>query len=214
MFAVVPLTGVYAINPTLQQERIIQRENRQATGTQLRKDRALQEIDRRIAALNKVLMHIIGIKKLTDVQKSTLTTQVQDEIAVLQNLRVKIGADSDPVQLQADKKSIVDSYRIFALFIPKIDIIVHADRIMYMANLMADKTKDQSLFLKITDAKTKSQNAINTVLPLAPDGYPGNKTSLQSARTLLREALKELNDVRKSMKSNSSNSSSSSSSSI
>jgi len=45
---------------------------------------------------------------------------------------------------------------------------------------------------KITDAQTQAQNAINGVVNLTPDGYPDNKTSLTSARDLLKTGRQDL----------------------
>jgi len=217
----VPLTMAYAQdnNPKpsralLREERLENRqasaETRKATGTQLRKDKALLEIDRRVTRLNRLINKINALKRLTDAQKSALVTQVQDEINTLTALKTKIQSETDPAQLQADKKSIVLSYRVYALFVPKIQIIAHADRIMNVAELMAKKTTNADALKKINDAKTLAQGAIDTVVPLTPEGYPGNKSSLQSARNNLKVALKDLNDARKLMKSTNSSSSSSS----
>lgn len=183
------------------------------------KDKASKELDRRISSLNKLLTRINGIKRLTADQKSTLTTQVQNEISNLNALKTKIAGDTDIATLRTDVQSIVKSYRIYALFIPKIYIIVNADRLVDIADEMTqiagklqaridaakvagnDTTEMQNLLsdynAKIADAKTQAQNAINLVMPLIPDGFPGNKTTLQSARTTLQTARADLRDARK-----------------
>ncbi len=114
--------------------------------------------------------------------------------------QTKIQNDTDAQTLTTDKQSIVKSYRVYALFMPKIRIIAHADRILEVANEMKAKTTSTDALSKIADAQTQAQNAINAVSPLTPDGYPGNKTTLDSARGMLRTALADLKTARQSMK--------------
>lgn len=172
------------------------------------KMRADKEIDRRVASLNSLISHINNIKKLTDNQKSTLLSDVQSEITNLTTLRSKTDTDSDLVTLKVDVKSIIDSYRVYALYIPMINLITVADRMSDTADkfnaiatkiqtrIQAAKTAGKDVTAlqasltdmqsKITDARNQAQQIINTVTPLTPAGYPGNKTTLQSARTMLK----------------------------
>lgn len=180
--------------------------------------RGLAEIDRRVDALNKLISRIYGFKHLTPDQKTSLTSQVQAEIDNLTTLRAKIAADTDFESLKADVKGVVNSYRVYALFIPKIKILSAADVLlnavekfnMLYAELQAKvaaaksaggdvtalEEKLSSMQSKIESAQTKAQSAIDTAMPLTPDGYPGNKTSLQTARTSLHEGKKDLHSAR------------------
>ena len=58
-----------------------------------------------------------------------------------------------------------------------------------MQSLMTDRAS------KLSDAATQAQNAINTVVPLMPAGYPGNKTTLLSARTMLQTVRTDLKNA-------------------
>ena len=187
---------------------------RAANMTDRLKERAATELTRRLTALNNLISRITSLKRLTSDQKTSLTTQVQSEISDLTTLQTKISGDTDIATLRTDVQSIVKSYRIFALFIPKMTIISHADNLIEIANLMTevsgklqtrldaaksagnDTTAAQSLMTdraaKIADAIAQATSAMNTVLPLTPDGYPGNKTTLQSARTMLVTARHDL----------------------
>lgn len=182
------------------------------------KNRATNEINRRIDSLNKLLTRISEFKKLSTTQKSTLTTQVQAQITALNTLLAKINADTDTATLKADVKSIVDSYRIYALFMPQIQILGAADRVLTIIDEMTthattlgtkitaaktagkDVTDLETLLTdmnaKIADAKTQAQAAIDAVTPLTPAGFPGNKTTLQSARQMVEAAVKDLNMAR------------------
>lgn len=183
-----------------QQERQVRVEERQQNLMILKKDRAYQEIDRRIKALNALIGRINNIKRLTSDQKANLVAQVQQMITDLNNLRVKIEADTDPAVLKADKQSIVNAYRTFVLFMPKIQIMAHADRIIAVADFMVGKTTNADALAKINEAKTIAQNTFDGVAALKPGDYPVNKTVLQTARETLQETRKLLNDARKLMK--------------
>jgi hypothetical protein len=192
-------------------------EKNDASMTQL-KARADKEISRRIEALTKLLSRIAEFKKLSASQKSSLSVQVQAEIDKLTTLKAKIAADTDLTTLKADVQSIVDAYRIYALFMPKIQILGAADRLQITADAMSSHaatletkitekqtagqnvTELQTLLAdmnaKIANAKTQAQNAITTVTPLTPEGYPGNKTQLQSAQQMIVTGIKDLNTAR------------------
>lgn len=176
------------------------------------KARTLQELTRRINALNKVLGKISGLKRLTADQKSTLTSQVNTEITALTNLKTKIEGDTDIATLETDKKSIINEYRVFALFIPKIHILAVADSILNIVDNVTNnwlpKLKERAIGVagadailadmetNLNDAKTQAQGAIDAVMPLTPSGYPGNKETLKSARDMLVKARQDLAKVR------------------
>lgn len=183
-----------------QQRQEDRQQVRQENRMTLRKDRAYQEIDRRIKALNGLITRINNLKRLTADQKTNLVSQVQQMITDLDNLRMKIEADTDPAVLKADKQSIVDTYRTFVLFMPKIQIMAHADRLIAVADLMISKTTNTDALAKINDAKAKAQTTLDGVAALKPGDYPVNKSVLQSARDMLQEARKLLNEARKLMK--------------
>lgn len=178
------------------------------------KARADKEIDRRLTALNAIKTKINAIKRLTTDQKSAMTTAIDQNITDLTALKTKINADTDPTTLQADVKSIVDSYRVYALFIPKIHILTAGDAITdLLTKLNALETKLETriaeaktagndvaaletalaeMKTKLADAKTQSDNAVSTVTSLEPAGYPGNKGSLQTALGLLKTARADI----------------------
>lgn len=161
----------------------------------LKKTNAIKEINRRLAGLSKLEEKLSRIKKITQVQKETLIAEIKIEVSNLEELRAKIEAETDTTTLQELKKSIMESHRIYGLFIPKIEIIAHADKIIEIANAMAERTSDESLLGKISESKAKAQSAIDLVLPLTPEDFPGYKTTLKTARDLLRDARTSLNDV-------------------
>lgn len=182
------------------------------------KTHADQEINRRITSLNGLITSLKVMKRLSDTQKSTLINQVQQNIDALSALKTKIASDTDMVTLRADIESVVKAYRIYLLFIPKIRILAASDMILDTADKLSSsaamiQTKiDQQqangedvsvlqnslkdLESKIADAISKAQNAQNAVLPLTPEGYPDNKSILESARAMLKDAHQDLKDAR------------------
>ena len=198
------------------------RAEKQSDRTNHLKTKANEEITRRITALQNLTTKISLLKRLTADQKLAFTNQIQTEITNLTALKAKIAQDTDLSTLQADVKSIMSSYRIYALFIPKIHILVTSEKmneiIAQMEQLEAKlatriqeaKTRDKDtttlqvilsdMQTSLQDAKTQSQNAQNTVLSLTPEGYPDNKTALENAREMLQKGQKDLQTARQSAK--------------
>lgn len=213
--AAVP-TGVLAVSvtPTLGAKAAA---NLTAKETALR-NRANLEIDRRVTALNLLMTRLNVLKHLPVADKTNYVTQIQAEITSLTTLKTKITADTDVVTLKTDVQSIVTAYRVFALFIPKIHLLAAADSMTEAAtaltnlttflstqinsaqtagkNVTALQTLLTDMTAKILDAKTQYQTVETLLLPLVPEGYPGNKTSLLTARTDIKAGAQDLKTAR------------------
>ncbi len=184
------------------------------------KEKAIKELDRRIASLTKLIEKITVIKRLTEVQKSTLFAQVQEEITSLTTLKTTITGQTDIEALRSSIQSIVRSYRIYVLYIPKMNIIANGDKILSLIEgemttlttklqMRIDEVKAKGISVdainglmtqrqaKLTEATTQARGAIKKVVVLTPDGWPGNRTELQSARAMLEIARKAMNDAQK-----------------
>src|SRR3989344_9487674 len=183
------------------------------------KQRADKEITRRVTSLNNLLKKLNTMKRLTDQQRSNFSSQIQTEISNLNNLKIKIDGDTDLTTLRADVKSIVASYRVYALFIPQIRLFAAAGKTTNIADqmsLLAGKLQTRiqnasaqgknvtplqttlsDMQTKIADAKTQSQNVMKTVVVLSPAGYPANQTVLLDARAILKTAHQDLVLARK-----------------
>lgn len=206
-----------SLSPIFAQERVDQTEIRNAKAEQmqnkvtemkekkeevtqkritLKKENATKEIDRRIASLQKLSDKISAMKRISATQMATLTSQIKLAIQDLTTLRAAIVLETDATALATHKKSIIDSYRVYALFMPKITIIAHGDRIIETAKLMLLKAPTAESQAKINSAISMAEEAIKTVIDLSPSEYPTNKSNLESARTLLKDAIKELNLAR------------------
>lgn len=186
------------------------------------KERAFQEINRRLDSLNKLVERINALKRLTTEQKTTLANQIQTEINNLQTLKNKITADADVATLKADAQSIIKAYRIYALFMPKIHLLAACDTAL---DLLDTKIKDITVRIqaKISEAKTSGKDVAileaslsvaqtktanlksqiqtlqSTVMALTAEGYPNNKTNLQNARTTLQAIHRDIQSLRQDL---------------
>jgi hypothetical protein len=176
-------------------------------------------IQQRLRALNR-LNQKIKKSKLADADKIILVADIATNIAGLKALAEKISADSDLAALKTDVKSIFDDYRIYAVFLPKINGIMnalllktHANKIStdyvakYAAKIAELKTagKDVSKLessladakAKIADALAKTQTAEAGFRGLKPSDYPGSTAIITANRKLLRDAQASLKAAQK-----------------
>ncbi len=201
IFTLIIISGIYATpayaegplnNPAKQSAvEVIRLKN-----LELKKTNAYKEIDRRITSLNSLKERIVNTIKISTDTKNSLLSQVDQEITKLQSLKTTIAETTDLETLKTHKQSIVSSYRIYALLLPKITILAHADRIQNLVDMMKTRTTDEIALQKLEGASAKTKSAIKMVIDLSPDGYPENKISLQEARKLLEAARIEINSAR------------------
>lgn len=200
-------------------QRLAQQQANQQTRVQNGIQRGDTEINNRVNSLNGLVSRINDIKRLSATTKATLTAQVTSQISALQTLKTKIEADTDLTTLKADLKSILDSYRIYALFIPKTHILVASDGILQATSKFSDietrlQTKIQSaqtagkdvtslnnalsdMQSKIADAQTQANNAVSVVTPLQPQADTSAYAStLKGARTDLQTGIHDLQTAR------------------
>jgi hypothetical protein len=178
------------------------------------KQRAQTEITRRLNFLKDLQTKITSIKKITDSDKSSLQNQIQTQIDELNSLQAKINSDTDLTTLRTDVKSIINGYYIFAFFRVKISLLVAADRLMAVSDLLeALETKlktrvDQAsaagmdvsnletllsdMTTKINNANTQIQKIQTDLASLTAQGFPGNKSVLLLERSKLKTAYANL----------------------
>ena len=181
------------------------------------KERALKEIDRRLSTLNDLLARLNNAKKLSSTNKATLTTLIQQNISNLSSLKSTISTITDPTQLKTEVQSIVKDYRIYALIVPQVQLIIATDNVISatdklttVATTLGQRINEQkaqgkdvteletalvTMQSKTLSAKAQAQRAQELVMSLTPDGYPGNKGSLQTARSQLVAASRDIKDA-------------------
>lgn len=188
------------------------------------KSHAEQEITRRVTSLNALNARIQDMKRLVADQKTAFAATIQTQIVALTALQTKITADADIDTLKTDIKSITESYRIFMLVMPQIQINAAADRIQTTAAALTalsgklsaritdaqTKGKDVATLqtnltdmnTRIADANTQATAAITLTASLKPDNgdatvAASNKAALKDARTKLAAARADLEAARK-----------------
>lgn len=176
--------------------------------------RGINEINRRLTSLDKLTTIVDNMKRLSASQKSDLKAQIQSQINDLTVLKTKIQGDTDLTTLRADVKSIVNSYRIFLLYIPKIHLLAGADAMLNLSDKLTSlaaklavriaqaksqgqdtTTIEQTLAdmnAKIADALKQYQSIESTIMPLVPQDYPNNKSTLQQGRVMLQTGRQDL----------------------
>lgn len=187
------------------------------------KERGDKDITTRVTALNAILNKITNSKKLSTSQKSTLETEIQDQVNGLSGLKSTLDADTDLTTARADFQKIFTQHFIFAFYVPRIERIIAADSEEDAADLLlslepklagyvsqaknagkdvtALQTSLDEMVAKATDAKTQAEQVISILMPLTAAGYPGNKTTVQSTATELKTGRTDLQTARTDAKS-------------
>lgn len=116
------------------------------------KERGDRMITERVRALQKLLGRIQNDKKLSSADKSSLSGDINTTIASLNALKSKIDADTDPATARSDVKSILTNFRIFAIYIPKIRLLIT------IGNLQTESSRMTTLSGKLQTLITKLQS--------------------------------------------------------
>jgi len=178
------------------------------------KERVIKEIDRRISALNKIAVRADKMKKLSGQSKSALKTEIEVNISSLEAMKTKVQGDTDAEVLKADAKTIAESFKVYAFYMPKIHILTSADSTLLTLDKLSKivdkleakittaetagkdatslKTQLIEMKAKIESAKTKANTIITNVLALKLADYPGNKTALQNNRQSLKGVREDI----------------------
>jgi hypothetical protein len=176
------------------------------------KDKGDQEIDRRVTALNALMTRVNEMTKITEQIKTSIKTNIQNQIDGFVALKSKIDADTDLATLKTDVQSITQSYRIYILVVPQARITAAADRMATVINMMGEVgTKLQArvntaksagadtasleaaltdLASKLTSAQGHAQAAVTAIAPLAPD--QGDKTVQATNDAAIKKAQGEI----------------------
>ena len=181
--------------------------------------RADQEITRRTSALTDLGARVTAMERVTASFKTSLATNIQNQLTALAALKTKIDADTDEATLKSDVQSITQSYRIYALVLPQSRIAAAADRevtIITMMNTLGSKLQARiqaqqtaganvstllaaltDMSSKLTDANTQAQAAVSVTATLTPDNgdattMASNTAALKTGRSDIQAGQKDL----------------------
>ncbi|HEY5152578.1 MAG TPA: hypothetical protein VII55_01245 [Candidatus Saccharimonadales bacterium] len=180
-------------------------------------NRGNNEISRRLTTLTTLTAKINASAKLTDSDKATLSGEVSDETGSLTALKAKLDADTTVADAKADAQSIIDDYRVYALIVPKINLVKTADDQQVAEGKLSDLAA--KLQTRVTAAKaagknvTSLQNGLTTmngkisaaqaissniesgVVNLQPSDYNTNHSVLSGDRNQLKTAQSDIQDA-------------------
>jgi chromosome segregation ATPase len=199
----------------------MQMQQNRITTVQNRSD---SEITARINSLNSLVTRLGSMKNISSSQIATFTTDIQTEIANLTSLKAAIDADTSTSTLKTDYQSITQSYRIYALVEPQVDITAAADRVLTLStdfsaivpkiqsyvntaqtngtNVSAAVSALADLSAKTSDATTQANAAVAEVAGLQPDQgatstMEANTAALKDAQSKIKTATSDLDAARK-----------------
>lgn len=181
-------------------------------------ERANREIDRRVSSLGKLNSKINSIAKISAEQKKSLTDEILKNQRDLMMLKNKIAQDTELATLKNDAKSIVDSYKIYGVLMPKINLLASINRtdtarmklsqlVIKLENqikVLKDSGKDVNAMesslaemkTSLGGAETKIAGLQEKIMAVTPADYPGNKSVLTEGKNNLALAKKDVNDAR------------------
>jgi hypothetical protein len=164
------------------------------------------------------------MKNVSDSEKNSIKSEIQSEITKLNALKSKIDSDTDLATIKTDLKSITEGSRIYALIIPRTNILASVDKINTVATMLEtisvklqvriDEVKASStsatstrvtemqtllnnIKTKIADAKKEALTAQTAVSGLTPDN--GNKTVLDSNNAKIKSARANIKTANKDL---------------
>jgi hypothetical protein len=188
------------------------------------KTKADNEVKRRAEALENLLARINSTTKITAELKTSITTNINNQISALGALNEKIQADTDGATLKSDVALITQGYRVFALLMPQARIAAAADREATLVNMLGElggklqarlqaaaaagadvsalNTALTDLGAKLQSAQAHAATAITTSATLTPDQgdsakMKSNSDALKAARAEIVAAQKDITDARK-----------------
>ena len=178
-------------------------------------------INQRLSSLNSLVTRVSAMQKLSDAQKTTLTTSLQSQISSLTKLKTTIDSDTTTSALRVDMQSITKSYRIYALILPQANISAASDRVLTIVGLMTPlqaklqsriaQIKNPSSLVtlamsditgKLNDASAEANGAATEISSLTPDQgntkiAASNTLALKDARDKIKTAMSDLQSARK-----------------
>lgn len=173
-----------------------------------------KEITRRLKTLNTLSIKITGAQKLSADNKIMLGNEVKDEISGLNTLKTKLDGATDLATAQADAQDIFSGYRVYALLVPKVQLVKTADdqqitegKLTDLANKLQTRLTDAkgkgkdtaSLQTSLDDltAKANAAQALSSgveagVINLQPGDYNSDHTVLSGSRDKLKTAQDDI----------------------
>lgn len=190
-----------------QASKAAQKQDQNLTNLKTRADKA---IDQRITSLNNLLSRVQNAGRLDATEKSALSSDIQSDISGLTTLKAKIGADTDISTAREDAKKIVSDYRIYAMFMPRMRLLITIDnlqalaarlsslmpKIQSLADNLKSQGKDTSKIQSLIDDINNQLSTINSKLSADKTTVMGVSISTQDPQATFVQVRKDLSSVR------------------
>jgi len=172
----------------------------------------------KINYLTGLVPQIQSMSKIVDSEKSVIVENINMQIKNLTEQQNRVDNATDSASLKSNTQLLGELYRVYTLFIPKIHIVLAADRIVDIVddlNILSGKlntrisleinknkdTKQLEILLEemnknISDARDQAQKSLDAIKSLGPD--QGNKSVFESNKTSLNKAIEIFNSGQKS----------------
>ena len=173
-----------------------------------------QDLSGRTTDLGTLTAKVTASTTLTTGDRSTLASDLADESSGIAALTAKAPGDTSCAEVGADSRTMVLSYRVYAVMTPQTDLVIVADRATSLARtLVADEPALQAAITAAAaagrsvtvaeaayaDYTTRVQAATAalaglsaTLLAQDPAGYPANYSVFKSADTAEASARADL----------------------
>jgi archaellum component FlaC len=177
--------------------------DRSANQLQNIKNKADTLIMNRLDSLNNLLTRVQNDTRLSTSEKSSFVSEIQQDVSGLTALKGKIDADTDVATARADAKSIITNYYIYAVFEPKVRLLVTLNnlqttasyvqalvpQIQNLINTLKSQGKDTSQIQPLLDDISTQLQTINTTLT-------NDITSVQNISTTTKRNPTDFSTVR------------------
>jgi len=171
------------------------------------------EIDRRLATIERLGNAIETSPALTDDHQVALQAILDDSAAGLRALRAEIEADTTLAELRQDIKSIFEDFRIYALVVRQVWLVMAADTVDVAGARLGETAEDLAVLIEraeaagqdvtaakehlaameaaIAEALAGVEGVAGDVLPLTPADWNAG-----TAGPILREARQAIVDAK------------------
>jgi hypothetical protein len=179
----------------------------------------------RVTRLQALSGAVAGATRLVATDRTTLTTDLDNERSGIQGLVGKAPTDTTCAAVVADAKAMVVDYRVFLVMSPQVHLVVAADteasitsqlqalEASIAARIAAAQAKGTSVSApqatfsdfeaKLSAAAQSSSGVSASVLSFTPASYPGcvatfqsDKAALEAGRTALEQAHADLRTLK------------------
>lgn len=147
------------------------------------KERAIKAIDNRIASLSKLLTRVQNDKRLSDSDKASLASDIQNAITGLNALKAKIQTDTTLADVKADAKKIVIDYKIYVIFEPKIRLLTTIANLQALSGKVANIATRLQALLENLKSQGKDVSKAQTLLDDINAKVSGINTKLADDKT-------------------------------